>query len=198
MGITRVKIRAEVRVGITTIRTPYILSFSVRKSRGQISTFDCSLKVNSSIGSLMSSTGGPVEISAGEEGRPSDIFSGIVKKVTITPCFDDPEYVIMNISGEDVMCLIQNRKFTRRCVGSKTSWVTINSVSRKGLKSGKFKYKKEPVLVVTEAELNDSSLVNIACNQAPKPFLKGEKSPASTGAAGAIIITTPQLPEEPT
>ena len=59
MAIELVKIRAVITIGNSlTVETPFIQSFNVRKSRGQISTFDASLKVEydqvtgSSIGGL--------------------------------------------------------------------------------------------------------------------------------------------------
>ena len=109
MAIERRKIRAQISVGTQNVSTPYVLSFNVRKSRGQSSTFDCSLKVTSTEGASL--IGGPIEIKAGIEGQLDTIFTGIIKKVTLSPCFDDPEYVIMNLSGTDVLSLLQNKKF---------------------------------------------------------------------------------------
>lgn len=191
MAIERVKIRARVSVGSQSIETPFVLSFNVRKSRGQISTFDCSLKVTSTTGSNL--VGGPIEISAGEGSPTTTIFTGIVRKVTISPCFDDPEYVIMNLSGADVFSLLQNKKYTRRCVGSKTSWVTINSVSRKGLKSGKFKYKKEPVLIVTESELKDSASTTYATKLTGNSVLDGALAAPQHQSKNASLIATPMV-----
>lgn len=138
MTIDLVKIRAKINIGNSFIvETPYIQSFNVRKSRGQLSTFDASLKVHHDQISG-SNVGGMVSISAGSNGTMVDIYSGILKRSTISPCWDDPGYVILNISGVDVLSKLEGKKYTRRCRASKSSWVTINSVEREGLRDGKF------------------------------------------------------------
>ena len=194
MAIERKKIRAKVSIGVIAVETPYILSFNVRKSRGQPSTFDCSLKVKSNTGANL--IGDSIKISAGVDNASDTIFTGIIRKVTISPCFDDPEYVIMNLSGADVLSLLQGKKFTRRCIGQKTSWVSINSVSRKGLKSGKFKYVKEPVLIVTESDLAEAANVLKASSPTAKNVMDGASKPDTGKSKEAKIVATPQLPVE--
>lgn len=137
MSINLVKIRAQISIGNNFIvETPYIQSFNVRKSRGQLSTFDASLKVEYSKISG-SNVGGSVKIQAGANGSMHTIYTGIMKKSTISPCWDDPGYVILNISGTDELSKLQGKKYTRRCRSTKSSWVAINSVTRKGLRDGK-------------------------------------------------------------
>lgn len=136
MPIEVVKIRATVEVGGITVKTPYIQSFNVRKSRGSLSTFDASLKV--SYESVTSNSSGPVTIRAGENGSERLIFTGILKKATASPCWDDPGFIILNISGTDVLSQLQGKKYTRRCRSTNSSWVSINSVNRKGLRDGSF------------------------------------------------------------
>lgn len=137
MGIELIKIRAEISVGSMIVKTPYIQSFNVRKSRGQLSSFDASLKVPySSISG--SNSGGLVTIKAGGNGSMNTIFSGILKRSTISPCWEDPGYVILNISGVDILSKLEGKKYTRRCRATTSSWVTINSVTREGLRGGKF------------------------------------------------------------
>lgn len=53
-------------------------------------------------------------------------------------CYDDPGYVILSLSGKDIMLLLEGKKFTRRCRASMGVFATINDVSRSGFKSGKF------------------------------------------------------------
>ena len=158
MSIDMVKIRAKVSIGNLSVVTPYILSFNVTKTRGAVSTFSASLKVKSfSFNSTLS--GKPVEISAGE-GSPSNlIFTGMVKKATVTPCWDDPSYVILNISGEDALAYLRGKKYTRRCRSTQSSWTTITGVTRKGLKSGKFKARREESFSIKSAELEEDSKV---------------------------------------
>lgn len=150
MGITRVKCRAEVEVGGITVRTPFVQSFNVRKQRGQISTFDASLKVpaGSNLGG-----GRDVVIRAGE-GSPSNIiFTGICRTAKVSPCFDDPQYVMVSVSGADKLSLLEGKKFTRRCRATNASWASITGIARKGLKSGKFTYSSESVFEIDEGKL---------------------------------------------
>lgn len=166
MSIEKVKIRAKIQVGKFTVKTPYILSFNVNRARGQISTFNAKLKIDS--GSVADMTGGPVKIYAGVDMSTKRIFTGIVKKSTISPCFDDPHFVILNISGADALSFLQGKKYTRRCTATETTWATIDGVTRKGLKSGKFKYKKESVLLVTDSEITEAPNLVTAANVSKK------------------------------
>ena len=131
MGIDLVPIRATIELGGLTVKTPFIQSFNVRKTRGQLSTFDATLKVNHSQ-ITSSNVGGFVTISAGSSGQRK-IYTGILKKSTVSPCWDDPGYVLLNISGTDVLSHLQGKKYTRRCRATKSTWISIDSVSREGL-----------------------------------------------------------------
>lgn len=127
------KIYATVDLGGASATTPYVQSFTINKSRGQPSTFSASIKVRSS-----SSPGGVCRIySSG-----TLIYTGIVKKVSCSPCWDSPGYVIMNVSGSDILSLLQGKKYTRRIKAARGSWVSINNVVRPRFETGKF----EPVV----------------------------------------------------
>lgn len=148
MAIEMVKIRAKITVGSLTVQTPFIRSFNVNKARGQISTFSAVLKVpHDTLSDSM--TGGSVIIEAGVDSPGNKIFTGMVKQAKISPCWDDPYYVDLSISGVDRLFQLQGKKFTRRCRSSKSSWVSIMGVARPGLKSGKFKYVEDPILEIT-------------------------------------------------
>ncbi len=145
MSIEMVKCRANVSIGGVSVSTPYVQSFNVRKQRGQVSTFDASLKVNgASIGSSL--TGGEVVISAGAGGTLRTIFTGICRQAKVSPCYDDPAYVILSISGADALSLLHGKKYTRRCRSTLAAWVGITGVVREGLRSGKFAYNHEPTI----------------------------------------------------
>lgn len=145
MSIEMVKCRATVSIGGVSVSTPYVQSFNVRKQRGQVSTFDASLKVNgASIGGSL--TGGSVIISAGTAGGQKIIFTGICRQAKASPCFDDPAYVILSISGADALSLLHGKKYTRRCRETLAAWVGITGVVREGLRSGKFAYTNEPTI----------------------------------------------------
>lgn len=139
MAIDLVKVRAKITIGNITVETPFIQSFSVRKARGQVASFDASLKIEHTEISE-SQVSGPITIEAGADGSMPKIFTGIVKKATVSPCWDDPGYVILNISGTDIMGNLQGKKYTRRCRATKSTWVSINSVVREGLRDGRFDY----------------------------------------------------------
>lgn len=161
MAITTVPVRATISIGGISISTPFVLSFTVRRSRGQISTFDASLKVaHDKISGL---TGGEVSIKAGIAGSEKQIFTGIVRNAKMTPCWDDPNYVMLTISGNDVLSLLQGKKYTRRCRATRGQFCVITSVARKGLKSGKFTYDSENVLemddIVQEKQLPSTGTI---------------------------------------
>ena len=158
MAIDMVKIRAQIKIGSLEVNTPYILSFNVTQTRGTMSTFSASLKVDE--GSIRNNlSGSSIQISAGEDKPKNLIFTGIVKKATLSPCWDDPSYVLLNISGEDVLAYLRGKKYTRRCRGTKSSWVTITGVTRKGLKSSKFKHRREEGFSIQGAELLEDGKV---------------------------------------
>jgi hypothetical protein len=68
----------------------------------------------------------------------SKIFTGIVRAAKITPCWDDPSYVNVTLSGDDTLSLLNGKKYSRRCRGTKATFCIITDVTRSGLKSGKF------------------------------------------------------------
>lgn len=186
-----VKVRARIQIGSLTAETPQagvtniVLSFNVRRARGQISTFDARLKV---LGAAPTSILGPIKIYAGENTANALIFTGLVRKASFNPCFDDPSYVILNVSGVDVISVLQGKKYSRRCRATKASWVTINSVSRKGLKSGKFKYKKEPIVVITDSELGEAVNVTHSSNLVSKSLFEGAASTSEKGTANGVTL----------
>ena len=133
MAIERVKVRANITIGRLSVSTPYIQSFNVKKQRGQVSTFDASLKVShDEISGTI--TGGNVVIKAGSESSMETIFTGMCRTAKISPCYDDPKYVILSISGADASILLQGKRYTRRCRATTSTWVSITGVNREGLK----------------------------------------------------------------
>jgi len=153
-----VKIRARVKVGTTfTCETPYIQRFSVNKTRGQAATFDASLKVaNRDV--LGNISGDSITIEAGVQGSSlPTIFTGFIKKVSVNPCYDDPSYVILSISGVDPIGYLDGKKYTRRCRATRGMYVTIDGVQRKGLKSGKFGYNKKSNIEITSGDIDKKS-----------------------------------------
>lgn len=148
MAIKSVPIRATITFGGISVRTPYILSFNVTKTRNAKSTFSASLKILSS--SLKSMTDNVVSIKAGEKGAETDIFTGYILSSRPSICFDDPSYTILSISGADALYLLEGEKYTRRQVSSKTKWAIIDGVTRKATKGGQFEMNYLPVQIVDQ------------------------------------------------
>lgn len=145
MGIERIKVRARVEIGSLTVSTPFVKAFNVTKARGQVSTFDATLKVSHDDvkGSM---TGDNVKILAGTDSGLSQIFIGMVRKAKISPCWDDPKFVMLSISGEDILSRLRGKKFTRRCRATMSCWTAITGIARRGLKSDKFAFQNLPYL----------------------------------------------------
>jgi len=185
MSIEQVKIRARIEIGGISVSTPYIQSFNVRKQRGQVSTFDASLKVSHDqvSGKL---TGGEVRIYAGE-GSTNLIFTGMCRAAKISPCYDDPKYVILSVSGADVLSLLSGKKYTRRCRSTKSTWVSITGVTREGFKSGKLAYTKAPTVKIGSDPLGNSNLIgNIGTS--PNMEANNTKQPPSSTNESSIDI----------
>lgn len=137
MSITQVPIRAIIEVAGTTVKTPYIQSFNVHRRRGSPATFDASIKVKGGLAGGVGLSGGGIAISAGVSSAKK-IFTGIIRGAKITPCWDDPSYVLITLSGDDALGLLKGKKYSRRCRGTKSTFGIITGVTRSGLKSGKF------------------------------------------------------------
>ena len=190
MSIQMVKVRARITIGNLVVETPFIQSFSVTRARGQISNFSASLKVYyGQISGIIA--GSNVTIEAGEGAPVNKIFTGMIKKATISPCFEDPSYVIMNVNGTDKLDFLQGKRYTRRCRSTRATWVSIENVTRKGLKSGKFKYVRKPAFEIsyTDVSLVDGKLVfyggqntaTIPNSPAPQPInVSGKEVKSST------------------
>jgi len=175
-----VKIRAKIEIGSLIAGTPplgyanHILSFNVDKSRGKVSTFSASLKVkhNDVTGTIQ---GSDIQISAGTTGAMPLIYTGIVKVANMGPCREDPGFVILTISGEDVLSRLNGKKFTRRCRSSKGTWVSIEGLVRPGIRSAGFQFiKGEPWLESTGGDLTNVGQP-VQTNQIPNPSKQSEK-----------------------
>ena len=152
-----IPVRATVTIGSLAIQTPYVLSFNVNRTRGQISTCSASIKVdNSEAANTM--VGGRITITAGRKDAEKDVFSGIVRSANVTPCRDDPMYVILSVSGNDILSELQGKKYTRRCRSTQAVWVGIEGIARPGLKSGKFAF------VPGESHFETNTIVENAAN----------------------------------
>jgi len=158
MAIERIKVRAKVEIGNLNVVTPFVQAFNVRKQRGQISSFDATLKVShDEVGGAI--TGDAVKIYAGVDAANDLIFTGICRSAKMSPCYDDPKYVLLSISGADILSLLQGKKYTRRCRSSKSTWMAITGVIREGLKSGKFTAETNTIIVEEGKAFTDDNRV---------------------------------------
>jgi hypothetical protein len=210
--INMVKIRARISLGGgaggVVVETPgpnltngtvdgMIISFNVHTERAKPSTFSASLKVKYDV--LNGNTIGDVHIEAGtESGGINTIFRGIVKNAKIAPCNDDPSYVMLSVSGSDVLSKLEGMKFTRRRRGTRVSWVSVDSVVRAGLRAGKFKYKTADSLDLLHTQDDEKSSTmrsaSLQENFAQHPAqLKFDRKPSDN--ADMIVTSNPNISE---
>ena len=148
MAIDTVPIRASIFFGSIEVKTPYILSFSVNKKRNSKSTFQASVKLHGD--ELEGITDNEIEIYAGEYGNEKKIFTGFILSATPSPVWDDPKYIVLNISGADILHRLDGQKFTRRQIGSENKWAVINGVAKKAQKPGMFRVVNHDVVLPTD------------------------------------------------
>jgi hypothetical protein len=151
MAINEQAIRATVKLGDITVETPYVLSFTVNKVRNGKSTFSASLKIDAT--ALRHLNDNLIVIYAGLKRKQQKIFTGYVLNSTPSPCWDDPKYVVLNISGADVLFRLEHEHYTRRQTSASSRWAIITGVQRKAPKGSQFKLVKENVLLPTDGDI---------------------------------------------
>ncbi len=128
MAISYLRIRATIITSDFEVSTPYIMSFEVNRTRGQVGTFSASIKVPKQT-SISSS--GAISIFAGVAGRElSKIFTGYIRKLRIQPAFDDPNFVLVRLDGSDILDRLSGCRFTRREAISDSVWAVVTGVQR--------------------------------------------------------------------
>ena len=160
-SITGQKIRAQVIIGGIIVVTPNVVSFNVRRARNQMAaTFSASLKMPYNVANDI---GADIVIKAGLKGRLKTIFTGTVEKSTINPIRTDASMVMLNISGRDVLGILEGQKINRRVKtyrdGSELPerWGVINSV----IKHNTAKMEKFPILIENNKNKVVQELPNI-------------------------------------
>jgi len=135
-SVTTQPIRAQVIIAGRTFVTPDVVSFNVRRARGQMcATCTASVKVSSST-SLGSFTAGDIAVKAGAHGSLKPIFTGIVYKASLSPIRTDASKIMLNISAKDVLCVMEGQKINRRIRtykdGSKPPerWGVVTAITR--------------------------------------------------------------------
>lgn len=111
-----IHVRAKVTVGGTTVFTPYVISFNVKKARSsRVSTCAVALKVSTSTSFEL---GGIITISAGV-GTVNKIFTGYVHQISVSPIWEDSSFMAVQITGRDELFKLDGQHFTRRIESSK-------------------------------------------------------------------------------
>lgn len=128
--ITREEIRAKISIGTEVWETPDIKSFSVSKSRQSLSaSFSASIEVDPD---TLTVTGGDIVIQAGLKGQLKRIFTGVIRSVRINPSWENANKVVLDISGNDRLYILDEKKFSRRALHKGLStWAQITGVARK-------------------------------------------------------------------
>jgi len=134
--LTKQKIRAEISFGGITVSTPDVMSFNVRRARGQMcATFSASVKVSSSFESTNLDTS-EIVIKAGMSGNLKTIFTGQIFKCTATPIKTDASKIMLNLSGKDFLCRLEGQKINRRVTTYRDGttppqrWGVVTAVTR--------------------------------------------------------------------
>jgi len=160
-----VRCRCRVTVGGLVAGTPcnytnHVLSFNVDKSRGQPGT--CSVSIRAQKGEAgFASNRGVITIAAGQNGANNSIFYGYIRSVTISPCREYPNCVMLNVTGVDALSKLEGKKYTRRCRSQLASWVSIDGVAREGIRSGKLMWvPNQPFLEFDGGKLSGQSEVS--------------------------------------
>ena len=187
MALSTAKIRADITIGSLTVSTPYILSFNVSKERNKKSTFTASLKIREDqLGRLIGDT---VTISAGED-TPRLIFTGYILQSSPSPCWDDPKYIVLNISGADVLYMLENEQFTRLSSYSEDSWAVITGISRKAAKGTQFRLINSAVTMPTDGDNISDWEKNNILKSTP---LSSNSSPVPNDGNTTVVINFSNL-----
>ena len=111
------RVRARITIqGLTSVvETPNVVSFNVSRSRGQMSaTFSASIKVpHDDIDKLVNSV---IVIEAGtlDGGGLRPVFTGTIERIIVNPVRTDASKVMLNLSGRDVLHILEGQKVNRR------------------------------------------------------------------------------------
>jgi hypothetical protein len=111
--ITEEKVRAEVYLGAQLLaKTPFVLNFTVNKSRTQLST-TASVTLELLAGTSFP-LGEQLKIKAGLRGSLKDIFAGEINTTRVDPSFGKPSYYKLTMTASGVLSKLEGKKFSRR------------------------------------------------------------------------------------
>ncbi|MHA1409734.1 MAG: hypothetical protein ACTSQY_05430 [Candidatus Odinarchaeia archaeon] len=140
MAVTmeRQAVRATISFGDITVETPDVVSFNVRRARGQMcATFTASVKILSTrLSDSRDVLDAELVIKAGFKGNERTIFTGKIFKATVNPIRTDASKVMLSLSGKDVLHVMEGQKINRRVKtyrdGEKPPerWGLINNITK--------------------------------------------------------------------
>ena len=186
-------VRATVTFGDIIVKTPWVMSFEVQRSRGQmISTCSASLKIDANLlQNTTSSVRTNLIIEAGKAGNEHLIFTGIVSKLTINPNRTDSSKVIVSLSGKDVMYVMEGIKINRR---TKTYRDGSSPPARYGVITGIFQ-DNAPVRAGFQRSMYSANLAAVYLNKeqpityAPAAYSELDRS--TSEAQGSLLVGNP-------
>lgn len=177
--IEKQAVRAEVLLGSISaprlkIETPDVMSFNVKKARGQMSAdFSASLKVNydefTSSTSLLTEY---IVIRAGFKDHLKTIFTGYIYKCMINPVKTDASKVVLSLSGKDVLSILEGQKINRRLKVNREGdepperWGVVSSIK----KHNTISKQSIPAKTYTNKKLSVLDLITTFVIKAPDAF----------------------------
>ena len=169
------RIRAKITIDglASSVETPNVVSFNVSRSRGQMSaTFSASIKVShSDIDNLVNTT---ILIEAGtlDGGGLRPIFTGTIERIVVNPVRTDASKVMLNLSGRDVLSILEGQKVNRRVTTYRNGdnpperWGAVTEV----LRHNTARLERLPVKVNNNTEKAVQELPQNTLDQTPKLF----------------------------
>jgi len=173
--LERQAIRAVIDIGgKVIIETPDVVSFNVSKRRGQMAaTFSASLKVPYDfLASAKDVLVDKITIRAGEKGALKTIFTGAIYQAVINPIRTDASKVMLNISGSDVLAILEGQHVNRRVKtwgedgGPPERWGIVNNI----VKEHSPMVKKFPIKMYTPSNVAVYELKNRQIVTTPDAF----------------------------
>ena len=173
--IIQEEIRAKIIIADTLeVTTPFVKSFNVSKSRGQvIGSFSATVEIPAtqllSVDDALDLGSQGIEIYAGTRDvyETQKIFTGEIKSVQINPSWDKPEYFVLNLSGSDIMNRLEGESYSRRIPwDSPGMWAKITNTkdvqNKRQARAFDKKYKLKTTRIISSpnpADAENSSYV---------------------------------------
>jgi len=114
--IERQKVRARIELGSIIVETPNVVSFSVTRARNQMTAnFSASIRIDyNEIDSATELVAESIVIKAGLQYSLKTVFTGKVEKCVVNPIRTDASKVMLNLSGRDVLSILEGQNINRR------------------------------------------------------------------------------------